>query len=156
MEGRVNQLQSFLRKLRWAVYLIMAWLGLRVIRLLLRLLGYRKTVTLLLVLSPTPQRQGYKSVMPVTANGIARADKWWPSQPNGCLRRSLLFWWLFRWLGFKTEIRTGIRREGEGFELHAWVESSGFILNDKAGKVSGYSVLWSEISSAVIEDASKK
>lgn len=129
----------------------MAWLGLRLIRLLLRILGYRRTVRLLAWLSPTPKRSGYTGSMRVAASAIERVDGWWPRQPRGCLRRSLLFWWLFRWLGYGSEIRTGVRREGAEFELHAWVESRGLILNDRAGKVSQYTVLWEDISSAVIE-----
>jgi len=145
-----------LRKLRWAIYLSLAWLALRLIRLLLKVLGYRRTVRVLAALSPAPQRSGYSGSMPVAARAIERVDHWWPRQPRGCLRRSLLFWWLFRWLGYSSEIRTGVRREQGTFELHAWVESGGIILNDRASKICQYKVLWNDISSRVIEGGRTK
>ena len=140
-----------LRKLRWAFYLIMAWLALRLVRVLLWMLGYRKTVLVLARLSPAPRRAGYTGSMRVAARAIERVDGWWPNQPRGCLRRSLLFWWLFRWLGYSSEIRTGVHRGDGEFKLHAWVESRGIILNDRPVKVRQYEVLWDDISSRVIE-----
>ncbi len=145
-----------MRRLKWAFYLGTAWLALRLIRLSLNMLGYCRTVRLLARLSPNPTRTGYTSSMPIAARAIGRVDDWWPRQPRGCLRRSLLFWWLYRWLGYRSEIRTGVRRENGEFELHAWVESNGWVLNDRAGKVSQYAPLWDDISSSVIEGKSRR
>lgn len=129
----------------------MAWLALRLIRLLLKALGYRRTLRLLARLSPSPKRTGYTASMPIAASAIERVDDWWPRQPRGCLRRSLLFWWLYRWLNYRCEIRTGVRRDVGEYKLHAWVESNGMILNDRVGKISQYTPLWDDISSSVIE-----
>jgi len=105
--------------------------------------------------SPRAKKQGYTSRMAVAANAIERADAWWPHSPNGCLRQSLLFWWLFRWLGFDSEIRTGIRRGSDGFDLHAWVQSNGVVLNDSPVNVSQYTILWDALSTRVIESKGK-
>jgi hypothetical protein len=132
------------------MYFGSAWIGLRLIRLMLRVLGYRQSVRVLARLSPNPEQTGYTSSMRAAAWGIERVDAWWPHQPRGCLRRSLLFWWLFRWLGYSSEIRTGLRRSEDGLELHAWVESRGLVLNDRLAKVRQFTVLWDDISTRVI------
>ena len=129
----------------------MTWLALRLLRLLLKVVGYRRTVQVLARLSPTPNRIGYSKRMLIAARAIDRVDHWWPRHPRGCLRRSLLFWWIFRWFGYRSEIRTGVRRERGEIEFHAWVESGGMILNDKASKISQFAPLWDDISSRIIE-----
>jgi hypothetical protein len=122
---------------------------------MLRYLGYRRTVRVLARLSPSPKKEGYLDRMRVVARTIERVDDWWPHQPNGCLRRSLLFWWVFRWRGYDSEIRTGMRRNGDSFELHAWVQSGDMVLNDNLDNVSQYTALWDDLSSRAIEAEGK-
>jgi Transglutaminase-like superfamily len=38
-----------------------------------------------------------------------------------CLPRSLTLWWLLRQRGIESELRIGVRRDGEHVVAHAWV-----------------------------------
>jgi hypothetical protein len=42
-----------------------------------------------------------------------------------CLERSLVLWWLLARRGVATQLRIGVRKAGEKFEAHAWVERNG-------------------------------
>lgn len=48
----------------------------------------------------------------------------------GCLRRSLLIWWLLRKEGIQTEIHFGVRMVNGKLEAHAWVEYNAAVVND--------------------------
>lgn len=54
------------------------------------------------------------------------------SADASCLVRSIALWWLLRRRGIPVEIRIGVRRRGERFEAHAWVEHFDCVLNDDA------------------------
>ena len=47
-----------------------------------------------------------------------------------CLDRSLVLWALLRRNGNDADLRIGVRKNGENFEAHAWVELDGRVLND--------------------------
>ncbi len=47
-----------------------------------------------------------------------------------CLERSLALWWLLARQGIASDLRVGVRKDGETFEAHAWVECGGQSLND--------------------------
>jgi Transglutaminase-like superfamily len=47
-----------------------------------------------------------------------------------CLERSLVLWWLLARQGIASDLRVGIRKDGETFEAHAWVECGGNSLNE--------------------------
>lgn len=47
-----------------------------------------------------------------------------------CLPRSLTLWWILRQRGMDSEIRIGVRCQGELLEAHAWVEYQKVPLND--------------------------
>jgi hypothetical protein len=49
--------------------------------------------------------------------------------PN-CLNFSLALWWLLARQGIASDLRVGVRKEGEKFEAHAWVECGGVPLNE--------------------------
>lgn len=86
----------------------------------------------------------------IAARSIERVDDWWPRHPNGCLRRSLYFWWVFRWFGYDCEVRTGIRRKDGKIDLHAWVQCGDRVVNDDPALIEQYTVLWNDLSSRVI------
>ena len=50
-----------------------------------------------------------------------------------CLRQSLALWWLLRRRGMAAELRIGVRKDGDGFHAHAWVELEDQALNDPSG-----------------------
>jgi hypothetical protein len=47
-----------------------------------------------------------------------------------CLEVSLALWWLLARQGIASDLRVGIRKDGEAFEAHAWVECGGATLNE--------------------------
>lgn len=67
-------------------------------------------------------------------DGIARRSPW----RANCLQRSLVLWWFLLRRGVSSEIRIGVRRSpgspsgSRQLDFHAWVESQGRVLNDRA------------------------
>ena len=49
---------------------------------------------------------------------------------HSCLAKSLTLWWLLGWQGITSDLRIGIRKDGEKFQAHAWVERDGAALNE--------------------------
>jgi len=47
-----------------------------------------------------------------------------------CLSRSVALWWLLKRQNMDSNLRIGVRKEGEQLEAHAWVESFGRVVND--------------------------
>ena len=64
-----------------------------------------------------------------TAHMVNAADRHGPVHPS-CLAKSLTLWWLLGRQGISSHLRIGIRKEGEKFEAHAWVECDGDALNE--------------------------
>jgi hypothetical protein len=65
----------------------------------------------------------------VTAHMVNAADRHGVVHPS-CLAKSLTLWWLLERQGIASHLRIGIRKEGEKFEAHAWVEREGAALNE--------------------------
>jgi hypothetical protein len=58
--------------------------------------------------------------------------------PAHCLQRSLA---LHEWLraeGLPSDLRIGVRKEGEALKAHAWVELSGRPVNDRSAAVAAF------------------
>lgn len=63
-----------------------------------------------------------------------------------CLHRSIaLHYWLRR-KALPSELHVGVRKEGDQLQAHAWVESDGYLVNDRAVSVAPFAVLSSPIS----------
>ncbi len=124
-----------------------AWFGLMGVRLGLNTLGYRRLCRLLLWLSPKPHWGEFEPRSRVAANLIAQLStgKWSPIPT--CLQRSILLWWLLRWMSIGSDLKTGVRQTAPGcFTMHAWVEQGGVIINDQQRIVRQYTLLWSTLS----------
>lgn len=65
-----------------------------------------------------------------------------------CLEESLTLWWLLARQGIASEVRIGIRKQGENFEAHAWVERDGIALNEPEAKHRHYAAFASEFPPA--------
>ena len=50
--------------------------------------------------------------------------------PSTCLERSLVLWWLLARRGVASRLRIGVRKSGEKFEAHAWVERDGVAIGE--------------------------
>lgn len=119
---------------RWL--LVQAILALPLIRATLALGSSRRCLETLDRL--TPRRMGDAASSFGSRQGAARAA-WLVdvasrrfSTDASCLVRSIALWWLLRRRGIPVEIRIGVRRQGERFEAHAWVEHFDCVLNDDA------------------------
>lgn len=103
--------------------------GVRLVRLSLRMLGFARTVTLLDRL-PTPL-----SNTPADATGPKR----WADEIGGvgrrpygatCLDRSVFLWFVMRQRGIDGRIRIGVSFDDDRLDGHAWVEIDGDVVND--------------------------
>ena len=123
-----------------------------VVALLLRMIGYNRTMTLLnktipgaqahvnTPCNPLPSGEGRVRETGALDNDITRARllarmvsiaaKYGPYHAN-CLKQSLVLYWLLSRRRIPAEIRFGVRKEAtQGFNAHAWVEHAGINLCD--------------------------
>ena len=130
--------------LRRRLFMGVAWLVLVQVRFLLRRFGYRRVHRWMARWSPaTDERTGFPRCR-VNARLIDRVALGWMKPPATCLHRSLALWWLLRFQRIPARIRTGARRKDAGageWELHAWVEHHGRIINDDPAKIATYRVI---------------
>lgn len=66
--------------------------------------------------------------------------------PSTCLERSLSLWWLLARQGIATQIRIGVRKGGEKFSAHAWVEREGAAIGEPDGSHLHYAAFVEELS----------
>ena len=98
----------------------------------LRWRGFRKTKALLQYFIPlaygsqNPEAQARAAL---TAQMVRAAARYGIGQPN-CLKVSLALWWLLARQGIASDLRVGVRKDGEKLEAHAWVECGGVALNE--------------------------
>ena len=64
-----------------------------------------------------------------------------------CLEESLALWFFLRRQGIEAELRVGVRKEGEKFEAHAWVEREGVALNEPEALHEHYAAFDAALSS---------
>jgi len=76
--------------------------------------------------SQNPDAQAYAAL---TAQMVRAAARYGIGQPN-CLKVSLALWWLLARQGIASDLRVGVRKDGEKLEAHAWVECGGVALNE--------------------------
>ena len=121
--------------------LVAAAIALPTAYLLLRTLGYRRTVRL-------GERFGRRRAVP--ADAAARAESTTRlvrvatrrlHLPTTCLSRCLALWFLLRLQGVPTEIEMGVRAGGAPLDAHAWVVHDGRVLNDVEDVRDRYQVL---------------
>jgi hypothetical protein len=103
--------------------------GLRLTRLSLRTIGFRRTVTLLGRLPSLPHR-GPKGGGDAArwADMIHRVN----GRPYGgtCLDRSVFLWFLMRRNSIEGRLRIGVAYVNSRLDGHAWVELDGHVVND--------------------------
>jgi len=64
-----------------------------------------------------------------------------------CLEESLALWWLLRRQGIGSDLRVGVRKDGEKFEAHAWVERDGIALNEPEARHQHYAAFDAALAS---------
>ena len=125
---RFWRLSGFERRvaLEAAAALVATWAG-------LRLVGFRRWRATLAWFAPSAAACITEQDSTDAAHVIARVEK---SAANhlffrvNCLEQSLTLWWLLHRRGIAAELRIGARKDAGRFEAHAWVKSSGVVLND--------------------------
>lgn len=68
----------------------------------------------------------------------------------GCLRKSLLIWWLLRRGGVLSEICFGVRVCNQKLEAHAWVEYHEMVVNDSVNVRERYQILQNALPSTKV------
>jgi hypothetical protein len=63
-----------------------------------------------------------------------------------CLEQSLTLWWLLQREGVTSQLRIGVRKDGDKFEAHAWVECEGEALGEPGKVHQHYSAFDAELS----------
>jgi hypothetical protein len=112
--------------LEGAAALVATWLG-------LRLAGFRRWQAAVAWFAPPLAASVTEQNSAHSARVIARMEQ---SAANhlffraNCLEQSLALCWLLHRRGIAAELRIGARKDAGRFEAHAWVESSGVVLND--------------------------
>ena len=106
----------------------------------LRLFGLRKCQAALLALVPAdPAWAGPDaSLFAGAASRMVRLAAVRGISRPLCLPRSLVLWFLLRRRKIDARLRIGVRRHSEEFDAHAWVEWSGFVVNDRRDVLTRY------------------
>jgi hypothetical protein len=63
-----------------------------------------------------------------------------------CLERSLALWWLLARQGIAAQLRIGVRKDGEKFAAHAWVEHEGVAVGEPEDTHIHYTAFAEEMS----------
>lgn len=139
-----------MQKAKRRVVIAICILLLPLLRVSLRLLGYRRSRTGLLWLSPTPLPHSHHSEMALQracrlAQYVNTASRRGFIRST-CLERSLLLWWWLRWMGIPTQICSGVRKYNSSVDAHAWLEYSGVVVNDRSDIAVHYTPLWDTIA----------
>jgi hypothetical protein len=135
---------------RWDVVRAFAWLTL--VEIGLRTLGFQRLLDQARV-GPTPPRAPESP----RAHGRAHRCAHWIDVAARhhvvtarCLHRSLA---LYRWLrceGMRSELRIGVRKQGNELKAHAWVELSGCVINDRPDAVAAFTPLGSQADQRLV------
>ena len=130
--GKFRQLPARDRAL-----LLAALLMLPIVRVSLRLFGFRRLCRILIWTTPPFRDQVGSNHSAAADLERARASALCVSRAAthglyraNCLDQSVALWWLLRLQGVVTEIRIGVRRSDQ-FEAHAWVEFNSVVVNDR-------------------------
>jgi len=87
-----------------------------------------------------------------TCRIVGAAQRRWPWEFT-CLEESLVLWYLLRGQGIAARLRIGVRKIGQKFEAHAWVEYNGEALNQFGQLHRHYAAFEQEIAEPPAERA---
>ena len=130
MWNRIRQFSALERPARGLF--LRASVLLPLISLSLRWRGFRKTKASLEHFLSVPygsQNPDAQARARLTAQMVRAAEHHGIGYPS-CLAVSLALWWLLARQAISSDLRVGVRKEGERFEAHAWVEYGGAPLNE--------------------------
>lgn len=147
-EGLAVSLSTVQRKLRRAarltatdwVLLARAYVWIAVVRIALQTMSFARVRTLVEVGLPATADQPAdgRSDRLATLVDIATRNHLGPVH---CLPRALVLCRLLRSAGYPAELRIGVRRMDATLEAHAWVESNGRAVGERAHVAAAFDVL---------------
>lgn len=147
MWERLRRFSALERPARWLFLRAAALLPL--VSLSLRLRGFRKTQAFLqkfLSLPSHPADISVSSSANLAVRMVRAAVRTSIGHPT-CLDESLAIWWLLGRQGIRSELKVGVRKEGEKFEAHAWVELDGTALNEPEARHLHYAAFDAALAS---------
>jgi hypothetical protein len=139
---RYRELDAEARKLFWQAVTLLV-----LISVSLRVRGFQRTRETLgkklprVVDSPAPASERLLR----TCRMVKAAVRYGFGHPT-CLEQSLTLWYLLQKQNIPARLRIGVRKSGEKFEAHAWVERDGAVLNETAETHPHYAAFESEFS----------
>jgi hypothetical protein len=116
------------------IVLVQALVLLPTVALALRLTGVERLRRLLRALpGALPAVDGDTALVQALAisSAVAAAVRLCPWRPT-CLHRALVLWLLLHRRGVPSAVHLGVRSDGGSMAFHAWIESNGRVLNDRA------------------------
>jgi hypothetical protein len=122
---------------RLQLYTLSAFLGIAIVNLVLRLLGFRRLCELVRCW-PVTQCHANSDAKQRVCEAVRKAASWYPRQ-SMCLQRSAVTTCLLRQSGIAADMVIGCRKSP--FTAHAWVEVGGEVANDKKQVQEFYKVL---------------
>jgi hypothetical protein len=146
MWAKLRQFSALERPVRRSFFLAAALLPL--ISLSLRFRGFAKTKAFLQThfASPRSSKELYSVCPKVTARMVRAAGRYGLGRPT-CLQESLALWCILGRQGVPCDLRVGVRKEGDKFEAHAWVERRGVPLNEPDGVHQHYAAFDAALAS---------
>ena len=130
---------------RWWFAVAQACVLLPCVRLLLMMVGYRRTMRMLAFVggSPSPHHQAAVPQAVKEASGAVMAVGRLLPIHTRCLARSITIWLLSRRRGHAVVVVIGVAKSAREHQLaaHAWVEYAAIPVNDSADVRTRYAVL---------------
>jgi hypothetical protein len=124
---------------KWVGFSLSTSIMLRLVDLGLMTLGYRRLCRLLLRLSPTPNPKRVDLFRARAAAAVVnKVAQQYPKM--NCIRRSLVLWWMLRWLGLNSALQIGMNPDNG----HAWIEHAGRVINDAADVSTHYAIRYQD------------
>ena len=114
-----------------------AWLTLLACVMTLRLIGFRRTCMRLAPHARPPALADNSIDLSGIHRAVHRAARLMPRPPN-CLQKSLTVWRMLVIRGAGAKIHFGVRPNESAWELHAWVQCNGRIVNDRPDVATFY------------------
>jgi len=96
-------------------------------------------------LKDSPAASDCEAIAALTARMILAADRFSPIHST-CLERSMALWWLLGRQGVASQLRIGVRKDGQKFAAHAWVERAGVAIGESEAPHLHYAAFAEEMS----------
>jgi len=96
-------------------------------------------------LKDSPAAPDCEIIVKLTVRMILAAERFFPIH-SSCLERSMALWWLLGRQGIASQLRIGVRKDGEKFAAHAWVEREGIAIGESEAPHLHYAAFAEEMS----------